>query len=200
MDRQKKLYIGKVAIWTAFLILIVLIAYNLQAGNFNGKTGAQGLKGATVIGPKGDKGDPAHTPILGVDYFIKNGINGTNGKDGVGRTGPAGKDAPVDNPPMIVLVDLNGSVTHPSKCVYNYTFSISVNVSDQDLDALHTKISYLDNGVYILVGEYLDRDTFTASASLLYHSPAQNLTISWLVESWDGTKITNFTQDYTIEV
>ena len=200
MDRQKKLYISKVIIWGAFIVLIMALAFNLWAGNFNGKTGAQGPPGDMMTGPKGDKGDPGHTPVLGVDYFVHNGINGVNGRDGIGRTGPAGKDAPVNNPPSIELVNLTGYYSTGPFCSYDVTFCITVFVSDLDFDALHTTISYIDEGLFIPIRDYIAQGELVAEVTLTFHGMVQPQTIEWIIEAWDGADLNNSVYSYTVEL
>jgi hypothetical protein len=176
MDIQKKIYIGKTAIWTAFLILIVLIAYNLQAGNFKGETGE---KGQTIIGPAGHDGQPGLNGRDGI-----NGLNGTDGRDG--SNGRNGRDAPVNHPPIITLLDLSGY----KNC---YVFNLTYSVSDQDDDDLQISVfsGSTENTLMLYVTQF-------GAGDHTVQCRTHSRTNQWVIVAWDGSDLTQLAETYTV--
>jgi hypothetical protein len=174
-----------------------------------GATGSHGATGATgSTGPKGDKGDIGPPGIngtsgngTGIGPKGDNGDKGDKGDTGIrgppGNNGLPGEDAPVNSPPVIELIGLSG---YHKKCD-GYLFNITVHVSDADDISVHTTISYaeacdphLGYSTWVKVSEFVGNNVDGFGCVSLKCSK----TVYWLVESWDGSDITNQAYQYTI--
>ena len=202
---------SNLAVWAAAIIAIILSLVAIAYGNVNvgprGLTGQQGIQGE-----KGDTGLPGLPGQQGLRGLP--GINGSQGPRGatgssgigsVGATGPQGlqglpgKDAPVNNPPNITLINLSGHCKH--SCKYEYTFNITVFINDIDNDTVHTTISYKESnasGPWTLLSESILLGNCSSSITFTYGSSHSPKTLYWLVESWDGSDISIQTYQYTI--
>jgi hypothetical protein len=165
--------------------------YNDGIDGNDGKDGEPGTMGP--IGPqglKGDKGDKGDTGATGAT-----GPKGDNGQQG--PPGQNGKDAPINQPPTIELKYLSG--TH-KKCD-GYTFNITIHITDADDSSVHTTISYAEScdphlgySTWIKVSEFVGNNVNGIGSVSLKSATS----VFWLVESWDGSDITDQVYEYTI--
>lgn len=163
-------------------VMIMLIGftgfgYLASTDYFRGEQGPQGIPG--IQGPRGYTGPTGQQGLKG-----DTGQTGTTGAQG--PRGASGRDAPVNHPPIITLVNNTGW----HNC---YTYSLTINITDQDNDDLKIIFHYsLDNTTW-----HQHTTRFNTGEHNVEKRLSQN-TIYWLVEAWDGTDITTQTYTYTI--
>ena len=169
---------------------------------------------------KGEKGNDGYTPIKGVDYFDgedgKNGISikgdkgdkgdrgatGTGGSDGAdGRDGKDGVDCPPNQNPDVTAI-LNGTYER-HECYWRhwYIFNITATIDDPENDNMHITIYNREdiNDSWVEEVEYIGSDgNYSAERTLKYHCFPGNITLYWLVETWDGADIGLNYYEYTI--
>lgn len=156
------------------LIGFTTLGYLASTDYFKGEQGPQGIPG-----PQGPRGYTGPTGPQG-----PKGDTGATGAQG--PRGASGKDAPTNHPPIITLINNTGW----HNC---YTYSLTINITDQDNDNLKITIYYsLDN---ITWQHHTNR--FNTGEHNVEKRLSQN-TIYWMIEAWDGTDITTQTYTYTI--
>ena len=160
--------------------------YLASTDYFQGERGPQGLQG--IQGPKGNTGATGPQGPKG----------DTGDKGATGSTGPSGRNAPINKPPQIEIMNLSG-YTLSTKCHTEYTYNITVQIHDSDDTTIHTTISYREDNTSLWTQkqEYIGHGVCSTTYSFSDYSP-ENHIVYWLVESWDGTDITSEEYNYTL--
>jgi len=172
------------------LAMTCALAFWSGTGRFNGKDGLNGLKG--IQGPQGEQGIqgvPGRNGATGLQG--PKGDTGSHGATGAkGEKGDPGRDAPVNQPSVITLMNISVST---KKCG-GYTYSLTVNVSDPDDTSSQVDFySSNDNLSWIQVSEQFGLGVH------VFQLTSGSSSVFLLVKAWDGSELTTQKYDYMIK-
>lgn len=185
----------------------------------NGKDGAKGNTGSTgASGSSGPTGPMGPSGLNGT-----NGVNGTDGADGEtgpqgeqgeqgeqglqgeqgeqgspGEDGEDGMDAPINIPSYQDCL-LNGSYKWMGVHHDHLIFNLSVSICDPDDDTVVTTVYYKEDSEDDWEQLWMTTDeAFNCSKVFSYYSAPGSKTLWWLVLSWDGSDLSDWSGNYTV--
>lgn len=172
------------------LVLIALLISALAIGTALSKEAEKGDKGDKGdTGATGAKGNPGDMGLQGLRG--NEGPSGPMGLPGLpgpkgdtGSRGPTGRDAPVNQIPIVTLNNL--SYCYNAKPPYAY--KINITVDDPENDNMHIKFywSLCNNSKWTLKDEFIGKDGIYISTITFQN---QYEIVYFLVEAWDGSDI-----------
>ena len=165
-------------------ILFVMAGTGIIKGD-PGKVGLDGLDGLDGI-----------DGIDGIDGLDgrdgKDGVNGSNGRNGDrGQPGPAGRDAPLNKPSIISIVNMSCS---KATCYKKCNYAVVATILDPDDIYMVISIFYDAGEGYIPVKEVVGSSGIY-EAHVLITVP---MSMQWIIKVWDGQDITVLVQDVVI--
>ena len=185
MRKETVLFVAGVIAVILVMGTVVYMSYLIYDGDLKGKDGVQGIpgvqgkqgvqgiqgeQGRSIVGPQGSKGD-----------------RGSTGSSG--SRGPPGKDAPINNPPVISLVNFSGV---QKKCS-RYDFVLDVNVSDADDTNLSIEFFTSSDGVNFSQS----MTQFDSGVHVFQCSSCSHILYVGVV-AWDGSDVSNRVFRYSV--